>query len=84
MHCFLITEKMEEKVFEFELELLLISLYFWQLNTITLKSMDRDAYQVNINSLGINRLTRFCILCFEIATQDAKSLICECHQPEFR
>ena len=83
MHCFLITKKMEEKLFEFGLELLWISLYFWQPNTITLKSMDRDAYQVHINSLGINRLTRFCILCFEIATQDAKSWICECHQPEF-
>ena len=32
------------------------------------------------NSLGINRLTRFCILCFKIATQDAKSWFCECHQ----
>ena len=73
MHCFLTTEKMEKKFFEFGMELVGISLYFWQPNAITLKSGDRDAYQVHINSLGIYRLTRLCILCLEIATQDAKS-----------
>ena len=31
-------------------------------------------------ALGINRLTRVCILYFDIATQDAGSGICECHQ----
>ena len=78
---FLITEKMEENLFE------CLNWNFSEFlcmpNTLTLQSMDRDAYQVHINSLGINRLTRFCILCFEIATQDAKSWVCECHQPEF-
>ena len=41
----LITEKIEEKLFEFESELIWLSLYFWQPNAITLRSMDRDAYQ---------------------------------------
>ena len=87
MYCYIIAEKMEEKLFEcfeFGMELLRIFLYFWQPNVIKLESMDRDACEVYINSLGINRhITRICILCFEIATQDAKSRICQCHQPEF-
>ena len=71
MHCFLNTEKIEE--FEFGMEPLYISLYLWQPNAVTLESIDRDACQVYINSFGMNRLSRFCILCFEIATQGAKS-----------
>ena len=69
MHRFFAQKKMEEKYFEFAMEQLL-----WQLDAITLQSMARDACQVYINSLGINRLTRLCILCFEIASRDAKSV----------
>ena len=35
--------------------------------------MNRDALQVYINSLDINRLTRLRMLCFVIATEDANS-----------
>ena len=34
----------EIQLLEFEMELLCISLYFWQPNAITLKSLNRDAY----------------------------------------
>ena len=40
---------------------------------ITPQPMNRDALQVYINRLGINRLTRLCMLCFVIATEDANS-----------
>ena len=46
---------------------------YGQPNAIILESMDRDACQVYISSSGINRLSRLCIMCFEIAIQDAKS-----------
>mgnify|MGYP001802140993 FL=1 len=66
----------------FTIKLLWISLNFCQPNAITLQSMDRDTCQLYINSLCLNKLIiRLFILCYEIATQDAKSWICECHQP---
>ena len=76
MHCL----KDEEKLFGFAMEFLQISLHFWQPSAITMEAMDIDACQIHINSLGNNRLTRYCILFFKIATQDAKSLFCECHK----
>ena len=46
---------------------------YGQPNAIILESMDRDACQVYIGGSGIDRLTRLCIMCFEIAIQDAMS-----------
>ena len=52
------SKKTGEKLFEFANELLWTSLHFWQPSAMTLKSVDRDACQVHINSFGINRRTR--------------------------
>ena len=66
MHCL----KDGEKLFGFAMEFLWISLHFKQPSAMTMEAA----------SLGTNGLTWFCILCFEIATQDAKSWFCEYHQ----
>ena len=74
-------QKRWKRYFEFETELLWVSLHFRQPNAFTLPSMDRNAWHVYINSLGINWITRLCILWFGIAAHDAKSWICGFHQP---
>ena len=74
-------QKRWRRYFEFKTELLWVSLHFWQPNAFTLPSMDRNACHVYLNSLGINWITRLCILWLGIATQQAKSWICGFHQP---
>ena len=75
-------KRMGKRSFEFGMGLLWISSHFWQPSAITtLKSMDREACQVHINSWVSTEWIDFLrILCFENATQDAKSWICECCQ----
>ena len=60
-------QKRWKRYFEFKTELLWVSLHFRQPNAFTLlPSMDRNACHVYINSLGINWITRLCILWFEL------------------